>query len=188
MPPRIKITKEMIVDTGVQLVRESGIESVNVRSIAERLKCSTQPVLYSFKTIEEVKRAIYAKLDEFHTNYLMNVQNDNILLGIGLNYIRFAVSEPNCFKFLFQSGYVRQNSMLEIIDSEEIKPIMSAMENGLGMSTEKTKEIFLTISLFAHGYASIIANNSMDFDEELVARHLESAFQGAVMAAREDSV
>ncbi len=188
MPPRIKITKEMIVEAGVQLVRESGIENVNVRTIAERLKCSTQPVLYSFKTIEEVKRAIYAKIDMFHTEYLMNVQDDNILLGIGLNYIRFAVNEPNCFKFLLQSGYVKEKNLLEIINSEELTPVISAMENGLGMSTEKTKEVFLTISLFAHGYASIIANNSMDFDEELVARHLERAFQGAVMAAREDSV
>ena len=33
---------------------------------------------------------------------------------------------------------------------------------------EQTKKVFLTIALFAHGYASIIANNSLEYDEELV--------------------
>lgn len=46
MPPKAKITKEMIVDAGVELVRESGIEHVNARAVAERLGCSTQPVMY----------------------------------------------------------------------------------------------------------------------------------------------
>ena len=30
-----------------------------------------------------------------------------------------------------------------------------------GLSEEKTKQVFLTVALFAHGYASIIANNHL---------------------------
>ena len=45
----------------------------------------------------------------------------------------------------------------------------------------------MTLALFAHGYASIIANNSLEFDETLVAKHLEQAWDGAFLAAaRED--
>ena len=44
------------------------------------------------------------------------------------------------------------------------------------MSMEQTKKVFLTIFLFAHGYASIIANNSMQYDEELIQSHLEKAY------------
>ena len=47
-------------------------------------------------------------------------------------------------------------------------------------------EIFLTVFLFAHGYASIIANNSLEYDEELIASHLEQTYKGAVLAAQED--
>ncbi|MBD5493641.1 MAG: TetR/AcrR family transcriptional regulator, partial [Lachnospiraceae bacterium] len=43
----------------------------------------------------------------------------------------------------------------------------------------------LIISMFAHGYASIIANNSLEYDEELVASHLERAYRGAVLALQE---
>lgn len=187
MPPKIKITREMIVNAGVEIVRGQGIESVSARTIAERLNCSTQPVLYSFKTVEEIKRAVYEKIDSFHTEYLMNVRDDNVLLGIGLNYIRFAITEPNCFRFLFQSGYAGKNSLLEMVNSEELLPVISAMRQAMGMSMEKTKEVFITIALFAHGYASIIANNSLEYDEKVVAAHLERAYKGAVLAAQAET-
>ena len=110
---------------------------------------------------------------------------EGIMLGIGLNYIRFAIREPNLFRFLFQSGFAVQNSLLEMVESEELKPLIAAMQGAMGMTLEQTREVFVTISMFAHGYASIIANNSLEYDEELVAAHLERAYRGAVLAARE---
>lgn len=186
MPPKAKITKEMIINAGFEIVREKGIENVNARTIAECLKCSTQPVLYGFRTVEEIKHAVYEKVDTFHTEYLMNIREDDVMLGIGLNYIRFAVNEPNLFRFLFQSGYAKGHSLLEMIDSEELKPIIGAMSGAMSASTEKIKEIFLTIAMFAHGYASIIANNSLEFDESDAACHLANAYRGAVLAAKEE--
>lgn len=187
MPPKFKITREMIVNAGFCLVRESGLESVNARNIAERLGCSTQPVLYSFKTVDEIKRAVYERADQFHTEYLMNVQDENILLGIGLNYIRFAIGEPNLFRFLFQSGYAKEQSLPELIDSEELEPVLEMMSGAMGRSVEQTREIFVTLSLFAHGYASIIANNALEYDETLVAKHLGRAYRGAVLAIEEET-
>ena len=55
------------------------------------------------------------------------------------------------------------------------------------MSIEQTKKVFLTIALFAHGYASIIANNSLEYDEELIKSHLERAYRGAILATQEET-
>ena len=52
---------------------------------------------------------------------------------------------------------------------------------------EQTKKVFLTVFLFAHGYASIIANNSLKYDEDIINSHLERAYRGAVLAAREET-
>ena len=49
------------------------------------------------------------------------------------------------------------------------------------------KEIFLTVFLFAHGYASIIANNSLEYDEELVKAHMKRAYTGAILAVQEET-
>ncbi len=189
MPPKAKITKDMILDAAMEVAREEGAENINARTVSKKLNCSTQPVMYHFATIEELKRAVYVKVDGYHTEYLMNRkrQQKGILLEIGLNYIRFAIEEPNLFRFLFQSGFAVENSLLEMIDSEEIEPILSVMQEAMEMNIEQAKEVFLAIAMVAHGYASIIANNSLEYDEELVAAHLERAYRGAVLAIQEEA-
>lgn len=187
MPPRAKITKEMVVDAAFEVARADGMENINARTVAGKLNCSTQPVMYHFATIEELKKAAYAKADDYHTKYLMNIleTQETVMLRIGLNYIRFAVEEPNLFRFLFQSGYAVGNSLPDIINSEGLTPVLSAMQEAMKMNLEQTKEVFVTLAMFVHGYASIIANNSLEYDEKLIATHLERVYKGAVLAIQE---
>lgn len=186
MPPKAKVTKEMIIDAAFEVARESGAENINARTVAKKLKCSTQPVMYHFATIEELKKSVYRKTDWYHTEYLMNVKHDDIMLSIGLNYIRFAVEEPHLFRFLFQSGFAVENSLLEMINSEEIIPVISAMQASMNLNMEQTKEVFITLALFVHGYASIIVNNSLEYDEKLITTHLERVYTGAILAISEE--
>lgn len=109
------------------------------------------------------------------------------MLGIGLNYIRFAVEEPNLFRFIFQSGFAVENSLLEMVNSEELLPIISAMQEAMNLNMEQTKEVFITLAMFVHGYASIIVNNSLEYDEELVTKHLKRVYTGAILAIREET-
>ncbi len=188
MPAKVKVTKEMIVDAAFAVARETGAENINARTVSERLHCSTQPVMYHFATIEELKRTVYAKADLYHSEYLMNIGSPQkgVMLGIGMNYIRFAIEEPHLFRFLFQSDFFGGSTLLELIDAEELTPVLSAMQKALGADMEQTKKVFLTVFLFAHGYASIIANNSLKYDEELVRSHLERAYRGAILAAQKE--
>ena len=105
MPPKPKITKEMVIDAAFELARETGAENINARTVAKKLHCSTQPVMYHFATMEELKKAAYAKADRYHSEYLMNIENPQkgAMLGIGLNrsgkrdlYNRFSVCSRIC--------------------------------------------------------------------------------------------
>ena len=187
MPPKTRITKDMIIDAAVEVVKQNGYENINARTVSKQLHCSTQPIMYHFSTVDAMKRAAYEKADHLHSEYIMTIRSkQNPVLGIGLNYIGFAVTEPQLFRFLFQSGYAKEKSLLEMIDSEELIPILAAMEENTGSSREKTKQVFLTVALFAHGYASIIANNHLEYDEVLAAEHLERAWNGALLAAAQE--
>ena len=188
MPAKAKVTKEMLIDAAFAIAREAGAENINARTVSERLHCSTQPVMYHFSTIEQLKRAVYEKADRYHSEYLMQTKNPQkgVMLGIGMNYIRFAIEEPHLFRFLFQSDSFRGATLPELIDAEELSPVLSAMQKALNMNMAQTKKVFLTVFLFAHGYASIIANNSMQYDEERIQSHLEQAYRGAICAAQEE--
>ena len=187
MPPKTKVTAEMIVSAAIEVVRQRGFENINARAVSAQLHCSTQPVMYHFSTIDSLKKAAYKRVDRLHTEYMMSIPpGQDPILGIGLNYVRFAVEEPQLFRFLFQSGYAQENSLLEMVDSEELVPVLEAMREGAGLSPRKTRNVFITVALFAHGYASIIANNHLEFDEKLIAEHLERTWNGAVLAAEQE--
>ena len=189
MAPKPRVTRDMIVEAAVDVLREAGEEALNARAVARKLNCSTQPVMYQFASMEDLKRAVYERVDRLHTEFLLRPAGEgDPLLEIGLNYIRFAIEEPGLFRFLFQSGYARETSLTEMIDSPELTPVLSAMGEGLGMDGERTKKVSLTAALFAHGYASIIANNNLRFDEDTVAADLERAFTGAVMAVKQEKI
>ena len=188
MPAKVKATKEMIIQAAFDIARETGAGNINARTVSERLNCSTQPVMYHFATIEELKRAVYEKADRYHSEYLMNTEStrSGTMLGIGLNYIRFAIEEPYLFRFLFQSDSFWGATLLELIDADELIPVLSAMQCDLEIDMERTKKVFLTVFLFAHGYASIIANNALKYDEEVISLQLEQAYRGAILAVQDE--
>ena len=162
MPPRSKITREMIIDAAYEIVRESGEGSLNARSIADRLGCSTQPVLYVFRTMDEIRECVYQKADEYHSEYLMQTGENT---SIWKNYIRFSVRERNLFRFLFQSNAF-SGRIQGLIDDERLLPVLEAMSAQMGMEVKDVKKFFAAVYYPVHGIASLLANNSMEYDEE----------------------
>ena len=187
MAPRPKVTREMIVDAGLSVAREQGIENVNARTVSERLGCSTQPVMYHFSRIEELKRAIYTKADEYHSAFIMDAREGNPLLGIGLNYIRFARTEKHLFRLLFQSDGFAGKSVADLTDAEELVPVRQALSRAAGIDMVQARAVFRLLFLFIHGYASMFANNSLTYDERIVVKDLERAFNGALHTVKEET-
>lgn len=186
MPPKAKITKEMIVDVAFAIIQKDGVDKVTARSISEQLHCSTQPVLYYYATVDDIKKEAYDKADAYHSNYIMNMEKDygNPMLAIGMNYIKFAIEERNLFCFLFQSNEFSGKSMMDLIDSEELMPILMVLQQKLNVSVEETKCVFQTLFVFVHGYASLYANNTMSYDEETVVSELQMLFNGTIYAVK----
>ena len=71
MPAVRKVSKEQIIDAAVEVLRDDGFSAINARSVAKKLGCSTQPIYFSFKNMDELKAALIAiygkpaKLPEF---------------------------------------------------------------------------------------------------------------------------
>lgn len=185
MPPKAKITREMIVNAALETTREDGAENINARVISKRLGCSTQPVMYHFKKVEDIRKAVYQKADEYHSAFITDIQSNDPMKEIGLLYIRFGATERNLFRFLFQSNEFSGKSISELINAEEIKPILAILANAVEVSTEQASIIFKLLFIFAHGYASMFANNDLTYDETIITADLERIFIGAVGAVKE---
>lgn len=184
MPPKAKITKEMVITAGFDIVRKEGQENLNVRRIAAELYCSTQPIMYHYKTVDELKADIYAAADSFHTEYIMQPYEkaDNPMLAIGLNYIRFAHDEKFLFRFLFQSDKLQNMSFKELLESDETDFLLQPIVRQTGLTTDQAREAFETLFICAHGFASLLANNSIEYDEEHCIKLLSITFTGIIGA------
>ena len=185
MPPKVKITRKMVADASFEVIRRTGHENLNARTISEYLGCSTQPVLYSFRTVDEIREAAYEIADQYHTEFIMPEDTDeDPMLALGLNYVRFGQEEKNLFRFLFQTDKFGGKDVAALMADPGLSDIMEIMAAGLKADTEQAKEMFLTFFCVAHGMASLLANNSMEYDEGQCRMMLENVFFGMIAARK----
>ncbi|MCR4896722.1 MAG: TetR/AcrR family transcriptional regulator [Lachnospiraceae bacterium] len=185
MPPKAKITTKMVADASFEVIRAKGHENLNARTIAEWLGCSTQPVLYCFKTVQEIREAAYALADAYHTAFIMPGESDeNPFLTLGLNYVRFGQEEKNLFRFLFQTDQFGGMDVAALLQSPELSGILNVMTGQMGCSEDEAREMFLTFFCVAHGLASLLANNSMEYDEQQCEKMLENVFYGMISSRK----
>ena len=185
MPTKPRITREMILEAAYAIAREQGAEQINARTISKRLGCSTQPVLYYFDRIQDIRREVYRMADEAQTAFLMQFPEDaDPMVTIGLNYIRFAAEEKHLFRMLFQSDSVSGQSIADLVDVPDLIPVLEIFQREAGLSAEQTKLVFKTLAMLVHGCASMLANNSMEYNEAEIIPMLETAFMGMVGAMK----
>lgn len=185
MPPKVKISKQMVIDASVDVIRKNGHESLNARTIAEYLNCSTQPVMYNYKTVDEIREAAYEAADQYHTAFIMPKETDgNPMLALGLNYVRFGYEEKNLFRFLFQTNKFGGMSVAVLMGDPGLSGILDLIAGGLHCNADEAREMFLTFFCVAHGMASLLANNSMEYDETQCRKMLEQVFLGMTAARK----
>ena len=180
MPPKVRITREMILQAAYAIAREQGAEQINARVIAERLGCSTQPVLYQFGHVEDIRREVYRMADEYQTACLMQPREDtDPMTAIGLNYIRFAAQEPRLFIHLFLRPV---DVAIHPLSGQEIKNELVAKECAFsGVDEAKAARVYTELSIYAHGFAALFASGHACADMDTVRQMLTDAYRAIVM-------
>jgi AcrR family transcriptional regulator len=179
MPPKVQITEEAILLASVEIVRERGMEAINAREIAKRLHCSTQPIFWKFQTMDDLKKALYEKVEELYNNHMFQgMEQGNPFLGAGLAYINFAKSEKNLFKFIFMSDSIQVKSIFEMIEGEDNREIIVMISKMTNLNEEYAKQLFINIWLVTHGIASMMATNSCHFTDTEIDQILSDSFMG----------
>lgn len=183
MPPKAKITKEMILNTTLDITRDTGFETVNARSIAGRLQCSTRPIFTCYENMDELKKDFLAFAYEYYEQYVSNFRNSEKVssyLILPLSYIEFAQEETYLFKLLFINDMdlemTEAKDFYKEIGNENKARFFSET---IGIELECAKTIFLDLFLYSHGIAVLTATKKLALDrntvEEMVINTL-SAF------------
>lgn len=183
MPTKVRITKDMILDTAFDIARSGGLEDVSNREIASRLGCSIRPIYYQFKNTDELKGELYAKIEKYFYTYLMDNMRDDIppYKQVGINYIRFAREESHLFRILFMSetnllpmGFVTK-------DEDDFRELAKFIKFSTKLSDDDIKTFHVRMWLFAHGIASLLASNTVVFSDTQIEKLLSYEFQALML-------
>lgn len=177
MPPKVKITKEDIIATAIDLIRNSGPDSINARAIATLLDCSTQPIFSNFSTMEELQKAVTMEAYELYLASIKNeIESGNYpqYKAYGMAYIRFAEKEKELFKLLFMCDRNGE----DFIPSMDFEDSVDIIMNANGISKEKATLIHLEMWVCVHGIATMMATSFLYFDWNLISNMISDVYQG----------
>ncbi|MBE6576462.1 MAG: TetR/AcrR family transcriptional regulator [Ruminococcaceae bacterium] len=177
MPPKVKITKQDIIDTALALIREGGAQALNARGIAAALNCSTQPIFSNFSTMDALQDAVTAAAYACYLAFLQReVECGNYpqYKAMGMAYIRFAKEEKELFRLLFMCDRGGQDLVPTADFSTSVEIIMQAN----GISREKAELMHLEMWTCVHGIAAMLATSFFAPEWELISRMLTDIYQG----------
>lgn len=190
MPPKAKITKAMILNTVMEITRETGFEVVNARSVAGKLQFSTRPIFTCYKNMDELKSDFlgfaYKYFEQYVHRYSSLAATPSLVHP--LSYIDFARDEPNLFKLLFVSDMALEMSeQKDFYKEADNEKRASDFSKTIGIEPERAKEIFLDLFLYAHGIAVLTANGKIDLKINSTEKMLTNVLSALVNQANTTS-
>lgn len=178
MPRKLMFTREEVIATALDLVREQGMAAVTARGLGERLGSSSKPIFSLFENMEEVWGAVMNAANRLYQSYLQ----EDMAKGkyppykaSGMAYIRFAKEERELFKLLFMRD--RSNEKKEE-NKEEIQPLIRLIRQNLGIGEAEAYLFHLEMWVYVHGIATMVATAYLDWDDEFISKTITDAYQG----------
>ncbi len=178
MPPKVKITREDILNAAVAIVRERGAQAINARTLAVALNCSTQPIFSNFSTMEELRLGVVEKADNVCQEYMRREVEKGEFPAYkanGMAYIRFAKEEKELFKLLYMRDRSQESVELNSDVGNEMEMIV---QQYTGLDAQTAKLFHLEMWAYVHGIATMFVTGFVVLEWELVSRMLTDSYQG----------
>ncbi len=185
--PKQRITKEMVVDAAFEISRKYGMDKATVKTIAEKLGCSVQPIYSYCKNMDSLRNDVATKAKDFVQKYVNgSIDQNDLFRSTGHAYIKIAKEEPHIFRmYLFQAR--ADISSLEDLYRTETNPAVAEMiAKNLKMPIATAKQLHLSMLIYTIGIGTIFSVTSSSISEEEIFHQQELAYQAFLKSALED--
>lgn len=163
MGPKIRYTREQIIDAAFDIAREEGMDNVTTRKIAEKIGSSVAPIYVNFASSEEILSALVERIITVSRRLLAEEQSGDPFGDIGRASLRFAAEYSVLFRDL-----VMKNRRFMGNYNQQIEPYLIAeMQKDpkmQGLSRAELKTILLKMKIFQLGLSMMVANSLLPPD------------------------
>ncbi|MCM1114036.1 MAG: TetR/AcrR family transcriptional regulator [Clostridium sp.] len=178
MPPKAKYTEQQIINIAYDIVRTDGANALTARNLAKALGASTGTIFSMFDTVTEIQNAVIDKGKARYAEYIQEGLRQPIpFKGAGMKYIQFAKDEPELFKLLFMTGDGNEHltGFLPAYD-ENADIVLDAFKNSYSIDSDKARNIYNHLSVYAYGFAALFAQQINMFTMEDIDRMMSELF------------
>lgn len=174
-----KITKDMIVDAALEIFRAEGFDAVTSRRVAFKLGCSTQPIYFEYKNMDELKNDIVKKIVGQLNEIFSSVSNEGkedpdefVYRSFGLSFLKFVQADP----FVFRQIYIVDGKIGRQVDNLRMPIILDILENKYGYKKETALAIHKMASCSLMGMAVFVSSGYKKISEDEMQKNLGILF------------
>ena len=183
MPPKQRITREMILERSFEMFCRDGMDAVNARSVAKALNCSTQPIFSYYAGMDDLKNALENKAKETFEAVLAGVPAEgDPLVSLCTTYVQFAYDQPCLFKYLFIRS--TEGPAYKFMSKADVEALAVKEAEYTGLSPERASDALMHMCVYTHGYASMLAGGQMHTEAESIAKRIAAAHKYLLDALR----
>jgi AcrR family transcriptional regulator len=159
MPPRIKYSKENVIEAAFEIAREQGFSEITARSVAKRLGSSVAPIYANFETIDHLVKAVVQRVFAVADNLLKEQEGSNVFANIGRASLAFARDYPILFRelMLIPNEHMVQYEAMEAA----LLDIMSRDERLRNWTTDERRMLLFEMRTFQTGLSVMTANGHL---------------------------
>ncbi|WP_288569606.1 TetR/AcrR family transcriptional regulator [uncultured Treponema sp.] len=174
-----KITKDMIVDAALEIFRAEGFDAFTSRRVAFKLGCSTQPIYFEYKNMDELKNDIVKKVVGQLNEIFSSVSNEGkedpdefVYRSFGLSFLKFVQADP----FVFRQIYIVDGKIGRQVDNLRMPIILDILENKYGYKKETALAIHKMASCSLMGMAVFVSSGYKKISEDEMQKNLGILF------------
>lgn len=186
MPTSPKIPKETILQHALDMLIQNGYSSINIKTLAKRIGCSTQPISWHFGNMENFRNALteYA-LDYANEKMLSASEGMSAFSNVGIGYIDIAFDEPNLFRYLYMSGESGYHAGgLDIFTTADANSAMiEQIAKQLEISADKVSDFFRNTIIYTHGLACFVVSGLIKSTKEELYDMVKQGADGFMLQA-----
>ncbi|OPX89855.1 MAG: regulatory protein [Pelotomaculum sp. PtaB.Bin104] len=185
MGPKVKFTRDQIIDAAFEIAKTEGIDGITMRKIAEQMGSSVAPIYVNFKNVDDLNEAFIERIISISQQLLCEESSGNPFHDIGRASLRFASEYSTIFRDLVMTN----NSRIKVYDEKITPALIEEMKKDPELedfTVDELKTILLKMKIFQLGLSVMVANGLLPKDYEMqdLVDLLSSAANDVILSAR----
>ena len=152
------------------MIIDKGYQAVNIKSVAQNLGCSTQPVSWHFGNMDNFREELLNAAVIYVNKKMMSDYDEPLksLWHIGVSYIDVAVNEPNLFRFVYmgESGIYTRGGFSSMFTDKGNSELIERLSSALAIDKDKVGAFVQKLIIYTHGIASLLTAGVINADKK----------------------